>query len=158
MVGESWKKVKFSDFIYMQRVRDDLDVFSPDVTKYVFKEGTDYAEDSPRIIGIKEELTRYLKPLEMRVSKSKEKGKGYSRFMLFCNRNLRLYNNIQEFLLDLPELNSNGSLVDKKIERIQKLTGVNLDVVNKDFDFSNSPINDLGDESPVWEESGAIGF
>lgn len=99
----------------MQRIRDDLNIFSPEVSKFVFREGTDWAEDSPRIVSMKTELLECLKPMEVQVTKSKEKGKGYHRMVLFCNKNLRLYNNIREFLGDLPELNLNSSGIEKKI-------------------------------------------
>ena len=61
----------------------------------------------------------------MRVSKSKEKGKGFSRFMVFSSQNLRLYNTVDEYLEDTKELSSNSILIDKRIEKIQKLSGVN---------------------------------
>ena len=146
IIGESWKKVKFCDFMYVQRMRDDLDIFSPDVSKYAFQKDTEFSEESPRIIGLKDELVSCLKPLEMRVSKSKEKGKGYERYMLFCSRNLRLYNNVQEYLLDLPELNSNSRSLERKIRRIQELSVVNLDLIASESALEN-PFGESSDEN-----------
>lgn len=145
----------------MQRVRDDLNVFSPEVTKYVFQEGTDWAEDSTRVIGMKEDLVQCLKPMEIQVTKSKEKGKGYYRFILFCTKNLRLYNNVQEYFLDISELNGNSAAVTKKINRLKELSGLSVDNPGVEeqlvsmlptFDNSDSEENDLG-----WAED-AIGF
>ena len=87
----------------MQRVRDDLTLFSSEVVPYVFYRDGEFSSESPQMINLKDDLTKVLKPLEMRVSKSKEKGKGFSRFMLFCSQNLRLYNTVKEYLDDVLE-------------------------------------------------------
>ena len=115
----------------MQRMRDDLDVFNSDVAKFVFKEGTEYSSESPLITNIKDNLITDLKPLEMRVSKSKEKGKGYWRYMIFSCKNLRLYNTVEEYLKDLPELDHNNKLINQKIQKIQHLAGLNLAAVRE---------------------------
>lgn len=115
----------------MQRMRDDLDVFNSDVAKFVFKEGTEYSSESPLITNIKDNLITDLKPLEMRVSKSKEKGKGYWRYMIFSCKNLRLYNTVEEYLKDLPELDHNNKLINQKIQKMQQLAGLNLAAVNE---------------------------
>ena len=123
-------------------MRDDLNVFSPEVEKFVFKPGD---SESSRIISLKEDLVSKLKPLEMRVSKSKEKGKGFSRFMVFSSQNLRLYNTVDEYLDDIKELQSNSVLIDKRIEKIQKLSGINSNLIQKQPDELiefNEPAND----------------
>lgn len=131
MVGESYKKVKFSDFIYMQRVRDDLTLFSSEVVPYVFYRDGEFSSESPQMINLKDDLTKVLKPLEMRVSKSKEKGKGFSRFMLFCSQNLRLYNTVKEYLDDVDEIRRNNKIVDQKIEKVQKLANLNVSLISE---------------------------
>lgn len=138
-----------SDFIYMQRVRDDLDIFSPEVSKFVFKENTRYSEDSPLIVDLKDELTSCLKPLEMRVSKSKEKGKGYFRYMLFCSRNLRLYNTIEEYFNDIDELKGNSAILDRKVERMEQLARINSSIVRDEIigdEISAAPSLDGNDQ------------
>lgn len=152
-MGESWKKVKFSDFIYMQRIRDDLNIFSPDVAKYVFKENSSFSIDSPKIINIKDEIIRDLKPIEMRVTKSKEKGKGYFRYMLFCSRNLRIYNYIDEYIEDTTDLLQNNKKLISKIEKISTLAKINNSIIDNGglFIDEDSPIID-NDEN-LWEST-----
>ena len=130
-------------------MRDDLNVFSPEVEKFVFKPGD---SESSRIISLKEDLVSKLKPLEMRVSKSKEKGKGFSRFMVFSSQNLRLYNTVDEYLDDIKELQSNSVLIDKRIEKIQKLSGINSNLIQKQPDELiefNEPAND---DNLTWSD------
>ena len=146
MIGESYKKVKFSDFIYMQRMRDDLDIFSPDVSKFVFRDGTEYSSESPLITNIKDNLITDLKPLEMRVSKSKEKGKGYYRYMIFSSKNLRLYNTVEEYLKDLPELKTNDRVIFQKIQKVQHLTVLNSAAVDE---IKNNDIIDQSSQDEI---------
>ena len=112
---------KFSDFIYSQRVRQDLTCMSPDVARVVFKPDTEYSVDSPKIISFKDDIEKFLKPIEIRVTKSKEQGKNFHTYMLFCTKNLRIYNNVEEYLKDSEELNKNNLLIKKKIDNLKQL-------------------------------------
>lgn len=142
----------------MQRVRDDLTIFSPEVEKYIFKEGSELQSESPVILDSKDDLEKILKPLEMRVSKSKEKGKGFSRFMLFCTQNLRLYNTIDEYFDDLKELKSNARIIDKKVEKIQQLARINSSIIREELLEKQDDFNEIDKESQdeinsAWEEN-----
>lgn len=127
IMGDSWKKVQYSDFIYMQRIRNDLTIESDAVSKYVFDEKfKNYnSVDSPEVQLMLDELNQYLKPLEMHVTKSKERGKGYSSFMLFCTKNLRIYNNVSEYMDDMNEFNKINPILKMKIKNTLDLSRIN---------------------------------
>ena len=136
-MGDSWKKVQYSDFIYMQRIRNDLNLFSDAVSKYVFdKNSVEYGSpESPTVQILMDELNEYLKPLEMRVTKSKERGKGYSTFMLFCTKNLRIYNNISEYIRDMDEYNKINPSLNTKISNMLNLSRINNELTNDVIDI-----------------------
>lgn len=137
IMGDSWKKVQYSDFIYMQRIRNDLNLFSDAVSKYVFdKNSVEYSSpESPSVQILMDELNEYLKPLEMRVTKSKERGKGYSTFMLFCTKNLRIYNNISEYIRDMDEYNKINPSLNTKISNMLNLSRINNELTNGVIDI-----------------------
>lgn len=131
-MGESWKKVKFSDFIYMQRIRHDLNIFDEDVKDDVYnKDSKDYGtSDSLKIIELEKELTKNLLPIEMTVTKSKEQGRGYSRYLLFCTKNLRIYNYIDEYIKDMIEFEKLNNALRMKIKNTINLAMLNNEVMN----------------------------
>lgn len=132
VVGESWKKVKFSDFIYGQRIRDDLSIFSDEVVQYIFKKESDIQPSSSIVQMHKEKLLEVLKPMEFRVTKSKEKGKGSFRFMLFCPENLRLYNYVEDYLSDMPNIAKNNANLEIKINEFVNSVGIMPEIDFKD--------------------------
>lgn len=155
IMGESWKKVKYSDFVYMQRIRDDLDLFHPEVAKDVFLEDSFYIPESPQILDIADDLKRYLKPLEMRVTKSKEKGKGYHKYMLFCTKNLRIYNFVDEYFEDMKTFDINNKKIIKRVENVIQLSNVNTQLVHEEplivqniSNTTDNPMNEMWNSDP----------
>lgn len=144
LIGESWKKIKFSDFVYMQRIRDDINILSPEVASKILKPNSKYDNtDSPHILSIKDELIDVLKPIEITVTKSKEQGKGYSTFMLFCVKNLRIYNTIDEYVDDMIEFNKLNKKLKQKIDNTINLNMINQTAIDQVFDNNKNDLNNL---------------
>lgn len=135
-VGDSWKKVKYSDFIFLQRMHQELNVFSEEVSKYVFDENSDKYNNpqSPEVLAIEQQLINDLKIAEVSVTKSKEKGKGYHTYMLFCSKNLRMYNTVNEYLDDMKEFMVVNTKLNSKINNTIDINSINMDSVPEIFD------------------------
>ena len=63
-----------------------------------------------------------------------------------------LYNTVEEYLKDIPELKSNNKIISQKIQKIQQLTGLNSaaveEVKNNDF-IDQSSQEELAD---AWSQ------
>ena len=136
LIGDSYKKIRYSDFIYMMRMREDKNFLSEGVRDQVVAkkkstEGIPQDSISPEVLAIKDRLYDVLIPLEIKITKSKDSEKNKSRFLLFCKENLRIYNNIDEYIKDAPTLKVASSRLEKDIEMMinQAITTV----VSTDF-------------------------
>lgn|GEM_PF-1606036 len=131
LIGDSYKKIRYSDFIYMMRMRDDKNFLSEGVREQVVlkkksSDGILYDSVSPEVLAIKDKLADVLVPLEIKITKSKDSEKNRSRFLLFCKENLRIYNNIDEYIHDAPMLKTNSSRLERDIDLLinQAITNV----------------------------------
>jgi len=131
LIGDSYKKIRYSDFIYMMRMREDKNFLSEGVreqvvTKKKTADGMPQDSVSPEILAIKDRLVDVLVPLEIKITKSKDSEKNKSRFLLFCKENLRIYNNIDEYIKDAPMLKQASAKLEKDIDLLinQAITSV----------------------------------
>lgn len=130
LIGDSYKKIRYSDFIYMMRMREDKNFLSEGVREQVVAkkvaDGVPQDAVSPEVLAIKDRLSDVLVPLEIKITKSKDSEKNKSRFLLFCKENLRIYNNIDEYIKDAPMLKVNSSKLEKDIDLLinQAITSV----------------------------------
>lgn len=135
LIGDSYKKIRYSDFIYMMRMREDKNFLSEGVREQVVRVNKDhnssYDNVSPEILAIKDRLVDVLVPLEIKITKSKDSEKNMSRFLLFCKENLRIYNNIDEYIKDAPVLKTASAKLEKDIDLL--VNQVVYSVVETDF-------------------------
>jgi hypothetical protein len=142
-IGDSYKKIRYSDFIYMARMRNDLTFLHESVRPHVIPKKTlpdgvttDFV--SPEILKYKDKLVEVLVPFEIKITKSKDSEKDQSRFLLFCKDNLRIYNNIDEYLKDAPVIEANSNRLEKDVSILTELM---IASVSTD-DFSDNFIDD----------------
>ncbi len=136
-VGDSIKKVRYADYIYMARLRADLDLFSSPVKEHIFsheelKNGID-----PTIMNAKDSLSENLLPFELKITKSKESRKDMSVFLLFCNDNLKIYNSIEEYLNDVKAIEENSKKLENDIDLLANMiisSYVSDDVITDDLE------------------------
>jgi len=118
LIGDSYKKVRFSDYIYMIRLRSDLDLYAPSV-KHDITDGTD---DDDNQIGMTDMSGQYIQqtvPFEVQITKAKEGKKNVQKFHIFSGLNLRIYDNISEFYTDLPLVIKNNKWLKDQIQVLQ---------------------------------------
>lgn len=142
LIGDSYKKIRYSDFIYMMRMREDKNFLSEGVREQVVAkkkstEGIPQDSISPEILAIKDRLYDVLIPLEIKITKSKDSEKNKSRFLLFCKENLRIYNNIDEYIKDAPTLKVASSRLEKDIEMM--ISQAITTIVSTDFMDMTAP-------------------
>ncbi len=146
MIGDSYKKVRYTDYLYMCRMRRDLTVLGTPVLEHIIDPSIHMVNNqlTPEIQKISQLIEDVLIPFEVKITKSKESGKDVTKFSLFCTDNLRIYNNIQEFIDDAKYLYPNSKRLEKDIK---SLTDLAISSVTEDFDsepehYQQIPIQD----------------
>jgi prephenate dehydratase len=120
----------------MMRMREDKNFLSEGVREQVVvkkktSDGMPQDSVSPEVLAIRDKLSTVLVPLEIKITKSKDSEKNQSRFLLFCKENLRIYNNIDEYIKDEPTLKTASAKLERDIDLLvnQAITSV----VSTDF-------------------------
>jgi len=150
-IGDSYKKVRYADFLYMCRMRRDLNPLADPVLSHVIDPSLHLLNGQlkPEILKMKTLITEVLIPFEVKITKSKESGKDFSKFSLFCTENLRIYNSIQEFIEDAKILYPNS----KRLENdIKSLTDLAITSITEEFDQTTDyQIPDMTDQENIPE-------
>jgi len=115
----------------MMRMREDKNFLSEGVREQVVikkktSDGMSQDSVSPEVLAIKDKLVNVLVPLEIKITKSKDSEKNQSRFLLFCKENLRIYNNIDEYIKDAPMLKQASAKLERDVDLLinQAVTSV----------------------------------
>jgi len=109
------------------------DPFDSIVQKYCFSQQHYSGKDQidPQILKLKDQICEDLIPFDSEIVKSKEGGKGTQRFMLFCKHNLRIYDNIQQYLDNISGLYTNSKKLNDDLDI---LTDMSVSSVSDDYD------------------------
>src|SRR6056297_3017107 len=132
-IGDSHLKLRYSDYWIMCRMDTTKDPFDSIVQKYCFSQQHYSGKDQidPQILKLKDQICEDLIPFDSEIVKSKEGGKGTQRFMLFCKHNLRIYDNIQQYLDNISGLNTNSKKLNDDLDI---LTDMSVSSVSDDYD------------------------
>lgn len=113
LVGDSYKKVRYSDYIYMIRMRDDLDLLQEQVKNDVTSKA-----DTITLQDVTGNTANSVTPFEVKITKAKEGQKNRVKFHLFCSTNLRIYDNVNELYTEAPENQKSTTELRNHIELI----------------------------------------
>jgi hypothetical protein len=120
-------------------MREDLCIFDDEVSKFVLGGPDDEINiNSPELIPIREKLKDVLTPVEVKITKSKEGGKGMYRFVLFCKENTKIYNTVAEYLSDAPQMSRNSMALSRKIDDMTHMAISSATTTSFDFDSEDS--------------------
>ncbi len=134
MLGDSIKKLRYTDYLYMIRQRKDLDLFGEVIKNDVnFITGED---DKSIFTNTNQEDFSYLIPVEIKITKAKEGEKDVKKFHLFNKRNLRIYDNMQQNVTDMKLLKTKSEVLQKEIDQMMLYSKIE----NDDFNFDQQLI------------------
>ena len=145
-IGDSYLKVRYSDFIFMVRMNHTIDPFDKAVQKCCFLPENFVGQDTidPKILQLKDSICEDLIPFEIEITKTKEDGKGVIKYCLFCKKNLRIYDTINQYLHDMPAMikKSDALLQDVEILKDMSISCVSDDYMNNILSDPNLDLND----------------
>lgn len=132
-VGDSVKKIRYSDNIIMIRQRPDLDIFSEDVSVDI------NVDNVTTVNGGDTDLLKYIIPFETKITKAKDGDKGKRQFHIFNHKNLKIYESINEAVAE------HKLCVNKSNDLLNQLSIIGLGSIDQSeliFD-DNNPFDNL---------------
>ncbi len=127
LMGDSVLKVRYSDYITNIRMREDKTPFDDEVKQYIFKDGPiKLDENDPLIVRMKDEIIKDFIPMEVKITKAKETGKGTKRYVLFCKKNVRIYNYLDDYLNDIQCLIKNTRQLESSIRSLTNTSQLSI--------------------------------
>jgi len=128
-MGDSFKKVRYSDYIYMIRIRDDLDILSDQVKNEVIG---NMDTSSINLTDLVSKISNHITPIEFKITKAKDGPKNIVKFHIFNSLNLRIYDYLNELYNDLTNLQKQSCKFQNDID----LLGVNTFQINSKINES----------------------
>lgn len=136
LVGDSYKKVRFTDYLYMCRMCNNKTFLDNDVAYDVLKDASG-APPSPQDLVAYESLCNVLKVYECKITKCKEGVKDKSKYMLFCTENLRIYDSVEQYVRDSRQLKINTRNLENEIMQMSTMSSIpsfdEIDFLNQEF-------------------------
>jgi hypothetical protein len=140
-VADSYKKVRYADYLYMVRMRGDLDLNTQDVK-------SDISGENDQLLSFNQlnnEYNSYLKPYEIKITKAKDGTKDVSKFHIFNGKNCRIYQKLENVYKDMPELEKKSGELTKKLQ-LAKLSSQ-----DNEFNFSTGFLSYDSDDNSVLD-------
>lgn len=132
-IGDSIKKLRFSDFLYLFRQDCTKNVFDSDLKTSVMS--NDMLDKSgnvvPEVKKLYDDITDDTIPLTMKISKSKDSKRDEIKYLIFAKSNLRIYNSLKEYLSDMRDLHINSNQLEKEINA---LVNDSISTISNDFE------------------------
>lgn len=133
---DSYLKVRYSDFIYMCR-KCDFKTFLDNEVAYDVLKDSNGTPPTPQDLVAYEALSKVLIPYQMKITKAKDGTKDKSKYMLFCTENLRIYDNVEQYINDRRQLQLNTLDLENQIMQMTTISSIpNFDEV----DFLNEEL------------------
>lgn len=124
-LADSFKKARYSDSVFMIRQRPELDILNDTVSPDLM------IDENLNFSNIPQDYLKTLIPFEVKVTKSKDGQKNQKRFHVFCHKNLRIYQNINEFISDIDICKTKSENLQSKLN----IVGLNADIeINTESD------------------------
>jgi replicative DNA helicase len=139
-IGDSYLKVRYSDFIYFCRMYTRTkQVDDQSLINYLFPDDNSWSQNTKtsgrlkkEILDIIDNLKLELYPFEIKISKSKEGGRDNIEYQVFSKNNLRIYDTIPQYILDMSNLKKNTNSLDSEIRSLINLSILeNNDIISE---------------------------
>lgn len=127
-MADSHKKVRYSDYIYMVRLRYDLNLLMDEVKNDIVnkKEIKDKDPFNPnnQSMGFTSDFTELNKEdqltvFEIKITKAKDGGKNQLKYHIFSGKNLRIYQSLEDYRKDAVEMKLKTEQLRNRIALIQ---------------------------------------
>ena len=120
----------------MCRKCDFLTFLDNQVSYDVLKDASG-APPSPQDLVAYESLAKVLIPYEVRITKAKDGTAGKTKYLLFCTENLRIYDNVEQYVNDSRQLKINTRNLENEIMQMSTMANLpsfdEIEFLQQDF-------------------------
>lgn len=116
-IGDSIKKVRYADYIYMVRLRRDLNILSDDVKQHIIDPNELQNQSNTTFTDLQNQSNSKLVPFEIKITKAKDGDRDMSRFHIFSGHNLRIYQRLSDYYSEVTQMQINSSKLNAEIEQ-----------------------------------------
>ena len=117
-IGDSIKKVRYADYIYMVRLRRDLQILSDEVKQHIIDpQELSQSITSTTFSDLQNQNNSRLTPFEVKITKAKDGDRDMMRYHVFSGNNLRIYQWLSEYYGDVVPMQQHSSKLTAEIER-----------------------------------------
>lgn len=153
IIGDSYKKVRYTDYLYMGKMCKAKTILDPAVKKCVSKEDkNDSTQPTFDLIKMQNKLCKVLIPYEFKITKSKEGGRDEYTYLLFCNENLKMYETIQDYLNDAPMIQNNTKQLVREMDNLS----ISQSSLSFEDDIFQTVLSKSGENLEEMEEDFAL--
>jgi len=132
LIGDSHKKVRYSDYIFMIRTRYDLDIVSDAVRQDIGLDETDTGNDIFAVT--KDDLLQSLYVFEVKTTKAKDAKRDIKKYHIFNGKNIRIYDNISQVHEDLPKIQESTHHLEQELSLLLSEISIGFDP-NLELDY-----------------------
>ena len=116
-IGDSIKKVRYADYIYMVRLRRDLQILTESVKNDIIDPQELQSLQATTFTDLKNQNNSKLTPFEIKITKAKDGDRDMERFHVFSGNNLRIYQQLSNYYQDVVPMQQNSAKLTAEIER-----------------------------------------
>lgn len=116
-IGDSIKKVRYADYVYMVRLCRNLNVLSDDVKPHIMDPNELQNGQSTTFTDLKNQNNSKLVPFEVKITKAKDGDRDMSRYHIFSGHNLRIYQQLSTYYAQVPIMQKNNSQLNAEIDK-----------------------------------------
>ena len=116
-IGDSIKKVRYADYIYMVRLRRNLQILTESVKNDIIDPQELQSLQATTFTDLKNQNNSKLTPFEIKITKAKDGDRDMERFHVFSGNNLRIYQQLSNYYQDVVPMQQNSAKLTAEIER-----------------------------------------
>ena len=107
-IGDSIKKVRYADYIYMVRLCRGLNILSEEVKPHIM-DATELQNNTTTFSDLQNQNNSKLLPFEIKITKAKDGDRDMSRYHIFSGHNLRVHQQLSAYYVDVPAMQINST-------------------------------------------------
>ena len=107
-IGDSIKKVRYADYIYMVRLCRGLNILSEEVKPHIM-DATELQNNTTTFSDLQNQNNSKLLPFEIKITKAKDGDRDMSRYHIFSGHNLRVHQQLSAYYVDVPAMQNNST-------------------------------------------------
>lgn len=118
VIGDSYKKVRYADYIYMIRQRPDIDIISDQIKGDIGGDST--------LLNLSSDLSR-LVPFEVKITKAKDGNRDAKKIHIFSKQTLGIYDTYERLVKEASDSQTKTASLQTSLGALEGGMGIEID-------------------------------